>query len=439
MVFTAQKIIWIFLKSRVSSQEPMAWKILKKIATLFFLTQVACLFAWTRLEGTFDELKTAIESTNDNEIELVVSDKNPDLKKILDLVGSKKFKIDLSSCSELTEIPARVFYSNTNLESVVFPTSLSKIGNRAFDLSGIKSVDLPKSLTEIGDFAFSRTQISSLTIPKSVSKIGLGAFAFCKNLPEIKLEDGNSEYKCEDGVLFTKNGLTLVQFPAGKAGAMEIPKTVIAISSGAFEGAEKLSAVTLSPVLLRIGGYAFFGCIKLKEIEIPDTVTYIGQDAFGQTSISKIAVPKSVISLGSKPFEGALSLEEISVQDGNVAFNSQDGVLFSADGTLIRYPPAKSGSEYSVPAGTKKIASFAFADCTSLKSVTLPDGTLVFGKYTFRNDSALAKSAIPTSTREIGREAFWGTKVKSSGNMPQWYDSNKTSFAPINPQEIDAK
>jgi hypothetical protein len=63
--------------------------------------------------------------------------------------------IDLSEFTELTELPASMFYGDTQLQSVVFPENLLKIGDNAFNgCSKLTSISLPETTTEIGDGAF---------------------------------------------------------------------------------------------------------------------------------------------------------------------------------------------------------------------------------------------------------------------------------------------
>ena len=51
-------------------------------------------------------------------------------------------------------------------------------------------------------------------------------------------------------------------------------------------------------------------------------------------------------------------LTDIFVEEGNEAFRSIDGVLFTADGkTLLLYPKGRTEDRYVVPEGTERIES----------------------------------------------------------------------------------
>ena len=65
------------------------------------------------------------------------------------------------------------------LRSVVFPSTLKKIGTGSFEYSGLDKLILPDSIEEIGDGAFwsaGSTNFSELYIPKTVKKIGENCF-----------------------------------------------------------------------------------------------------------------------------------------------------------------------------------------------------------------------------------------------------------------------
>ncbi len=94
---------------------------------------------------------------------------------------------------------------------------------------------------------------------------------------------------------------------------------------------------------------AFYGCATVTAIQIPKTVTYIGDGAFA----------------------GCGGLVYLSVSEGNPAYRDLEGVLYSADGrTLILYPPMRAGSSVHIPRSVTLIKEMAFYNCFYLKTVT---------------------------------------------------------------------
>lgn len=66
--------------------------------------------------------------------------------------------------------------------------------------------------------------------------------------------------------------------------------------------------------------------------------------------------------------------------DDNARYRSREGVLFTADNTLLYYPRQKADEAYAVPEGTLRIGSGAFDSCYFAPAeVTLPDSVLDVG------------------------------------------------------------
>ena len=73
----------------------------------------------------------------------------------------------------------------------------------------------------------------------------------------------------------------------------------------------KLSSVKLSQSLKTIGDMAFYRCSNLKEIEIPNGIETIGNDAFESCGLSSVVIPTSVKKIGSYAFGYNRSLMEV--------------------------------------------------------------------------------------------------------------------------------
>lgn len=146
-------------------------------------------------------------------------------------------------------------------------------------------------------------------------------------LKEIEVAAGNTALISDDGVLYTADGKTLLQCPARKAGSYTLLDTCETISNVAFYSS-RLSALTLDA--------------NLK-------------------------------SIGTRAFESMWNLTAINVKTGNTSFKAVDGVLYSADGSmLILYPLKKPDTEFEIPEGVTKLADMAFYQYRAIKKVTLP-------------------------------------------------------------------
>jgi hypothetical protein len=190
----------------------------------------------------------------------------------------------------VTAIGEMVFYDHINLVSAVLPESVTSIGYSAFEnCNKLSSINIPSGVTRIEDRTFSETALSKITIPKGVTYIGIKSFWMCKNLTTIHIPSGasyigdvafnncaklqsisvdsqNKTYCSTNGVLFTKDKKTLIQYPAGKGGTYRIPNDVTTIKNRAFEGSSSLTSVVCPGNVTQIGAYAFASCLKLSNI-----------------------------------------------------------------------------------------------------------------------------------------------------------------------------
>jgi uncharacterized ParB-like nuclease family protein len=183
----------------------------------------------------------------------------------------------------VTSIGSLAFYDCSSLISISIPNSVTSIGYYAFSgCSSLTSITIPDSITLIGDYAFSSCgSLTSITIPNSVTTIGDRAFSNCNRLRDIMVDSRNEQYHSINGILFSKDGKTILCYPAGKAySSYTIPASVASIGNGAFSGCNSLTSVTIPDSVSSIGFGAFSGCSSLISVTIPSSVTSIGYYTF---------------------------------------------------------------------------------------------------------------------------------------------------------------
>ncbi|WP_235324230.1 leucine-rich repeat protein [Anaeromassilibacillus senegalensis] len=169
-------------------------------------------------------------------------------------------------------------------ESVYHISSgVTSIGDGAFvGCNSLTSITIPNSVTSIGGWAFADCErLTSITIPSSVTSIGDLVFSYCYSLTNISVDAGNPNYKSIDGVLFDKNGSTLIQYPAGKDEAVyHIPSGVTSIGDWAFYFCESLTSITIPSSVTSIGSGVFCGCYVLTRLTFSGNAPSIDYDAF---------------------------------------------------------------------------------------------------------------------------------------------------------------
>ena len=72
------------------------------------------------------------------------------------------------------------------------------------------------------------------------------------------------------------------------------------------------------------------------------------------------------------------------MKESNEKLSSKDGVLFSKDGTVLKYyPPHRGSREYTVPEGVKSIEEQAFCWCPDLETVNMPESLETMSETAF--------------------------------------------------------
>lgn len=126
--------------------------------------------------------------------------------------------LDLSSATELTEIPDKAFFQSY-LSGLILPDSLEAIGIRAFQNNDFEEIVIPDKVKTIKNGGFySCLNLKAITLPASLVSIGASAFKNCYRLEtvnyggtqaqwvQIKIDDYNDKLTgakiiCSDGII----------------------------------------------------------------------------------------------------------------------------------------------------------------------------------------------------------------------------------------------
>lgn len=318
-----------------------------------------------------------------------------------------------------TSVSFSAFSSCRNLTSVVLPKSLTHIAQSAFDgCWALKDISLTH-VTSIGNYAFNNcSSLTVLTVPKGVSQINSGAFSNCQKLQTVNFHNGITEigsYAFSDCTALT---------------SVTIPDSVTTVGGNAFSRCTNLTEVHLGAGVTELGGNAFQNCPKLKSIRIPDKVAEIKINTFtGCTALETVEIGAKVSKINPDAFNGCTSLKAFTLCGHNPNLTVDKGVLYSQDNAELLLMPKQFTGHYTVLPGTKAIgvyscqetglesitipgsvtviASYAFADCKSLKSVNLSEGLLQVKNHAFTR-TAVTKITFPESVTGIDSFAFSG-------------------------------
>ena len=286
-----------------------------------------------------------------------------------------------------------------------------------FDMSACKGQAIGDAEYSIADKRPDRDKLVGIKLPAEINTIGSNAFLKCYGLIGVTIQD-----------------------------------SVTSIGGAAFYYCYRLTSVTIPDGVTSIGESAFQGCGGLTGIDIPSSVTSIGAGAFRTCyRLTSVTIPNSVTSIGVSAFYGCDGLTAINVDSGNSAYSSQDGVLYDKNKTtLIKYPPKKTETTFTIPNSVTSIENSAFVDSRNLTSVifTTPSKVTSIGAEAFYR-SELTSITIPASVTFIGANAFGSntgryplTEVNvDAGNTAYssqdgvLYDKNKTTLIEYPPKK----
>lgn len=249
--------------------------------------------------------------------------------------------------AKVTAIANNAFLNCSNLTSVVLPDGVTSIGESAFQgCSSLASINMPASLTTIGDNAFyeARALSSKIVIPSGVLKIGASAFQYCTSLNNVVLSEGINEIK--NNAFRNCTSLQSIQLPSTVTSigtyafaytgltSITIPENITEIKSGTFEGA-KLTYVSLPENLTAINNKAFYNNgTTIGTLNIPASVTSIGDLAFDNTTINDIYVnntPRHLQISSSAPFNKVSGMHiHVFTQMASIFSNSTNWSSYSA-------------------------------------------------------------------------------------------------------------
>ncbi len=276
------------------------------------------------------------------------------------------------------------------------PPGTTTIREGAFGTNvSLESLTVPEGITELLDGTLSHMEgLTQLSLPASLRSIGEWALPRYGALEQITVAEGNEHYQTYEGVLFSRDGKTLLLYPAGRDGKYEIPPGTLFLAGNAFGDNEGLTGVTVPDGVTALPRYLFSNAGNLEEIYLPASLREIGE--------------------GVLPSYGALKY--IEVNPDNPRYKSIDGVLFEGE-ELIFYPPSH-GFSYDVPPGTMHIRDQAFADRENLQTISIPRSVTVIGDMMFYGCTALTRISLPITLKSIGRSAFSNCIALSAIALP---------------------
>ncbi len=317
-------------------------------------------------------------------------------------------KVDVSEWA-----PSALFYKC----SALFEIALNgkAIGSQAFaDCRNLTAVHFGDALESIGSQAFLRSGLKSLDIPATVKAVYSEAFDGCASLESVRFETGariGEEVKWGAGTVTDWNSYIF-------AGCTNLKSVVFSegqeyVGESMFSGCTALENVTLSSTITNIYGSAFYNCTKLPKISIPSSVNMVGDSAFLKCSaLADVEFAEGLTCIGSWGFRQCgikrAVLPSTLKEMGSYAFEGCKNLA-----AVVFRAPVMGGD-----ARDSQRLYLAFGNCPSLKSVRFAEGQEFIGDSMFASCTSLESVYLPNSITNIGTSAFYTCESLKNITLP---------------------
>lgn len=284
--------------------------------------------------------------------------------------------LNFTNCKVFT-IDREAFSGCTSLKEVIAMNKIGTMNDAAFyGCTSLKKVDAT-GLHTSGSYVFANCTSIEEVATGFYTAIGVGAFSGCTKLESVTINTAN-------------------------------------VASGAFERCSSLKVVNFGDkdaadksLIFNIGTMAFYGCIKLEEVNFNGyNVSNIGDMAFAECdSLTSFEVPKGLVSFGDRVFEN--TPVTLTVADGAAFTTDTYGAIYS--GTKLVLAPKTLPANFEIAAGTTEIGAYAFSGVNAA-SVTIPASVTTIGEGAFAN-SKITQLTLPAGIKVIPAYAFAGTAI----------------------------
>lgn len=324
----------------------------------------------------------------------------------------------------------------------IMPEGIEEIKNYAFYGSDLELLVFPNSLKRIGDFAFADCDnLRKITINKGIEHIGDSVFHNCHLLQQIDFDGTINQWSTVELQAPSSNpfyytdyfyingeipsGSIVIDSPeiksytfsgANSITALHTTSQVRSIGRSAFKECESLQEVYLAEGLKEISDYAFYNCNDLKTVVLPESVTGLGTEAFyGAEKLNTVTLPDGITYLGNKVFWGGADFDNPD--------NWQDECFYLQD--YLIGVSLLSVDKVTIKDNVRLIADEAFKG-SRVTEVVFPSSVNEINLSLFDGVDYLTTLRFGQSVKKINIDYFTAPKGEVSvyfdGSFDQWCD-----------------
>ncbi len=235
---------------------------------------------------------------------------------------------------------------------------------------------------------------------------------------------------------------------------IHLPEGLTVIGESAFSGCRKIKSITIPKTVTTIRHFAFGGCQSLEAVHISDLASwcaiyfhiyspdgeeyiddianplyYAGHLFLNGKEITDLKIPAGVKKISSYAFYGCTALKSVSIPNsvteiGDYAFAGCQNIQQPIyNANIFAFLPYSYSGKFVIPSGIKRIAHGAFANCDKLTELVIPNGIVEVDEYMFYNCTKLRSISLPNSLKRIGYMAFAWCQSLTSITIPNSVES----------------
>lgn len=247
-------------------------------------------------------------------------------------------------------------------------------------LANISTLEIPDGVTNFGMNIGLYTNIKQIKVPSTLESLG-AANKFPTSISNVIVDENNTRYASENGILYTKDDKTLIM--------CYLKEKDINIQEG----------------ILTLNAYCFKQAENAENIILPESLQTISSSALRENNkFNKILIGKNVSSI-SPMFKLTNYAGTVEISEENPYYTIENNILYSKDKKTLICALYQITGSFTVPGTVENIGNLAF-DAQGMQEVILESGVKKIDSAAFSQCSNLKKITIPDTVTNMGEDLF---------------------------------